>query len=338
MRAVGVAAQEKAAEEIAAEIFVLRRERSFVGARAEADLILASERICGHAVAHARKLEPMQREGDFSGRVGTDFNALARGAGNEREQFVNAGLTTLERRGGRESVHEAGIQIAGITKVDERELFAALVESEKRKIRGGVVKPCHALGGSAKCACGNNDFETAEVAARLGVLAAVVEPEDAESENTVDDGCGFSCADADDGIGGSSLEQAAAHIGGAEAVLEIHGRAQAVDFRPEELAGEHALEEAEIVAAGGVAGRGSAAVAGGDELEELRLRGAHAAGCQAQGMRARLGANDGANQVAFFAPELEKATAVGFGNGVMGGAHVKKNAAVFEQGGGGVIG
>ncbi len=77
----------------------------------------------------------------------------------------------------------------------------------------------------------DDDLEPAEVAARVGVLAAVVEPENAEGENAVDDGGGFGGADADDGIGRGSLEQAAADVGGAEAVLEIHGRAQAVDLR-----------------------------------------------------------------------------------------------------------
>ena len=33
---------------------------------------------------------------------------------------------------------------------------------------------------------GHDDFESAEVTARIGVLAAVVEPENAEGENAVD--------------------------------------------------------------------------------------------------------------------------------------------------------
>ena len=75
---------------------------------------------------------------------------------------------------------------------------------------------------------GTIDLEPAEVAARIAVLAAVVEPENAQRENAVDDGGGLRRADADDRIGRGSLEQAAADIGGTEAVLEIHGRAQAV--------------------------------------------------------------------------------------------------------------
>ena len=67
------------------------------------------------------------------------------------------------------------------------------------------------------------------------VLAAVVEPENAEGENAVDDGRGLGCADADDGIGRGSFEQTAADICGTEAVLEIHGGAQAVDFGADEV-------------------------------------------------------------------------------------------------------
>ena len=135
------------------------------------------------------------------------------------------------------------------------------------KVGGGVVEPGHAFGGGAPRAGRNNDLEAAEVAARIAVLAAVVEPENAEGENAVDHGGGLGLAHADDRIGSRAFEQAAAHVGGAEAVLEIHGRAQAVDFGADEVARQHALEQALIVAAGGVAGGGSAAVAGGNKFK-----------------------------------------------------------------------
>ena len=123
----------------------------------------------------------------------------------------------------------------------------------------------------------HNHLEAAKVAARIGVMAAVVEPENSQSENAVDDGGGFGGADADDRVGRCSLKQAAAHVGGAEAMLEIHGRAQAVDLGADKFAGERAFQEAQIIAAGGVARGGSAAVAGGRELQRLRLGRAHAA-------------------------------------------------------------
>ena len=94
------------------------------------------------------------------------------------------------------------------------------------------------------------------MAARIAVLAAIVEPENAQGKDAVDDGSRLRSADADNRIGRSSLEQAAAHIGGAEAVLQIHGGAQAVDLGAEEVTREHALKKVLVVAAGRVARSG----------------------------------------------------------------------------------
>ncbi len=90
-------------------------------------------------------------------------------------------LAALERGGRRKCMNQARLEVAGVAKIDRRELFAALVEREQFKIGGGVIEPRHALGGGAPCAGGNDDFEAAEVAARVGVLAAVVEPENARA-------------------------------------------------------------------------------------------------------------------------------------------------------------
>ena len=121
-------------------------------------------------------------------------------------------------------------------------------------------------------------------------------------------------------------------------MLEIHGRAQAVDLGADEGAGKDALQKSLIIAARGVASGGSAAVAVGDEFEGLRLGCAHAAGDEAQALRALLHFDHGAHQVALFAPELQQAAAVRLGDGVAREAHVEENAAVFKQSRGGMIG
>ena len=275
---------------------------------------------------------------DFGRGVGTDFDALARGIGNERENAGNAGVTTLEGGGVRKGVHQMRLEVAGVAEVDGSELFTALVKSEQFKICGGVVEPGHALGGGAPCARGDDNFEAAEVAARVRVLAAVVEPENAEGENAIDDGGGFRCAHANYGMGRGSLEQASADVGGTEAVLEIHGGAQAVDLRAQEMPCEHAIEEALIVAARGVAGSGSAAVAGGNKIEELRPGRAHLARGQTQRLRAWLHSDDSAHEVALLAPKLEQAAAMGLGDGVARGAHVEEHAAIFKHSRAGVRG
>ena len=89
-----------------------------LGARAEGDFVFAREGVGRSAVAHAGELQAVQKQADFGGRVGTDFDALARGSGNKREEAVDAGLAALERRGGREGVDEARVEIAGVAEVD----------------------------------------------------------------------------------------------------------------------------------------------------------------------------------------------------------------------------
>ncbi len=258
--------------------------------------------------------------------------------GDKREKAGNSGVAALEGGGARKGVYQMRFQVAGVAEVDWGELFAALVESEDFKIGGGVVEPGHALCCRAPCARGNDNFETAEVAASVGVLAAIVEPENAEGENAVDDGSGFGGAYANHGMGRGSLEQTAAHVGGTEAVLEIHGGAQAVDLAAHEMPREDALEQALIIAARGVAGGGGAAVAGRSNLEELRPGRAHLARGQAQALRAWFHLDDGAHQVALVAPKLEQAAAMGLGDGAARGAHVEEHAAVFKHRCGGVVG
>ncbi len=82
------------------------------------------------AVAHAGKLEAVKKKPDLSRRVGTNFDALARGSGDERKEPVDSGLAALERGGGRKCMDKARLEVAGVAEVDLRKLFAALVESE----------------------------------------------------------------------------------------------------------------------------------------------------------------------------------------------------------------
>ena len=76
----------------------------------------------------------------------------------------------------------------------------------------------------------------------------------------------------------------------------------------------------------------------GASSSDLRFGCAHAPRDEAQALRALLHIDDGAHQVALFAPKLEQAAAVRLGDRVARGAHVEEDAAVFKQGGCGVIG
>ncbi len=114
-------------------------------------------------------------------------------------------------------------------------------------------------------------------------------------------------------------------------MLQIHRRAQAVDFGADEVPREHALQQPLIVAPRGVARRGRTPVACGREFERLRLGRAHAARDESQALRALLHIDDGAHQVALFAPKLQQAAAVRLGNRVARRAHIEQHAPILKQ-------
>ena len=121
-------------------------------------------------------------------------------------------------------------------------------------------------------------------------------------------------------------------------MLQVHRRAQAVHLGADEVAGQHALQQPLIVAAGGLAGGGSAAVAGGNQLQRLRLGSAHAASRQAQALRALLHVGHGADQVALLAPQLQQAAAMLLAHRIAGRAHVEEHTAILQQRGRRVVG
>jgi len=335
---VRVAALKEAGAEVAAEGLGFRGERRLVGPGAKGDLVLAREGVGSGAAADASELQAMEKQANFGGGAGTQLDTIDGGGGHEGEESVDAFLAALDGGLGGEGVDEAGIEVADVAEVYGSELFAALIEGEELEFSSGVVEVGHALGGGAPGSHRNHDFEAAKMAARVCMLAAVVEPEEAEGEDAIDDGAGLGLADADDGFGRGAAKEAATDIGGAEAVFKIHGGAEAVDLSAKEGAGEGALQDALVGAAGGIASGGGAPVAGGDQLKRLRLGRAHAAGAETEAVGAPLHIEDGADEVAFLAPQLEEAAAVGVGDGVAGGAHVEENATVFKDGGSGVVG
>ena len=138
-------------------------------------------------------------------------------------------------------------KIAGIAKVHLRELFAALIEGEELEVGGGVVEPGHSLGRRSPDSGVDDDLESAEVTAAVAVLTAMIEPENAESENAVGDRGGFCFTYADDCVSGGSAKQTAAHISRAETVLQVHRRTESIYLGADEAAGEDPLEQPKIV-------------------------------------------------------------------------------------------
>ena len=121
-------------------------------------------------------------------------------------------------------------------------------------------------------------------------------------------------------------------------MLQIHRRTKAVHLGTDELAGQHPLQQPLIVAPGGLARGGRAAVAGGNHLQSLRLGRAHAASGKAQALRALLHFDDGTHQVALLAPQLQQAAAMLLAHRVVGAAHVEEHAAILQHRGCGVVG
>ena len=134
------------------------------------------------------------------------------------------------------------------------------------------------------------------------MLAAVVEPEQAQRKHAVDGGGGLGRTDADNRFTGGAAQQVAARIGRAEAVFQVHGGAHGVDFAAGIGASQGTLQQAHVVAARGIARGGRAAVGGGNQLQRLRLSLAHAAGEHPQALRAVLNLHHGANNVALVTP------------------------------------
>src|ERR1700722_2090732 len=130
LRALRMTAAEQAQKKIAAERFVLLRERRLICARAESHLILPRKRMCRCAVAHARELQAMQQQSDLGRGMRTDLNALASGIGNQREKTVDAQLAAPKRCVRRKCMNQPRLNVANVAEVDLHKLFAALIEGE----------------------------------------------------------------------------------------------------------------------------------------------------------------------------------------------------------------
>ena len=272
-----MAAQKEAGEEIAAERFILRSQRCFVGSGAEGDFILRRKGVGGKAVANARKLQSMQQEPDFSGRLRTDLDAIFGGCGNQREQAVDSRLSALDGRRSREGVNQPRLKIADVSEVHRRQLLAAFVEREELKAGSGVVQPSHAFSRCPPRSNRHNNLESAKVTASVAIRAAMIQPKDSECQNAVHHRRRLCLADANHSLCRRAAQQASAHIGGPEAVFQIHRRTHPIDLCSDKVTGENALQQPLIIAPRGFTGGGGGSIARGNQFEGLRFGRAHAA-------------------------------------------------------------
>jgi len=244
-------------------------------------------------------------------------------------------------------VEEAGGEVAVVGGVAWGEGFGLLVEFEELVLGDAGVEPGEAGEGGGGGAAGDDEAE-AGVEAGLarggagggggGVVAAVLEPKDADGEDAVDGGLGLGGVDGDDGPGVLAAEEGAAGVGGAEGALEVGGGAEGFALVVGKGAEEDAIEQAEVAAAGGVAGGGGAEVLVGGELEVGWVGVAEALGGEAEGAGAGGDGDDAADEVALGGPEVEGGAILLGGEGELGFAEVEEGVAVFEQEGVGVLG
>jgi hypothetical protein len=333
-----MAAAEEAIHEVEEEVFGGFVEEGFTRGRAEGDLVLTREGAGDEGVADAGVFEAVEGEGNFGSGARTDFSGGEEVGREQSAEMVEGYGGAIERGCGVERVGKLDGEVAVVSDGGGREFGGGGAEFIKLPLGEGGVEPGHAGAGSCGKAGGDDDAESMHDAAAGGVFTALFEPENAEGEGAIDDGGWFFGADADDGPGRLAFGEEAASIGGAEAVLGIHGGTERFGRPARKLRREGLLEGAQITAAGSIARGGGAEVGIGDEGEGLRFGLAEAMGFEAEGIAARLDGGDGADEIAVLGPEMEEAAAVVGGDGAAGEAEIEKEAAVFEDGGVGMIG
>ena len=164
----------------------------------------------------------------------------------------------------------------------------------------------------------------------------MMQPEDAKGEYAIDGGGSFMLVDGDNSPGLLAFEQRTAGIGRAEGLFEVHGGAEGIGFEVRKMALEDAFERAQITGACSIASGGSAALAIGYELKQLRLRLAETLRAEAECAAAFCRREDASNEVALVGPQVQGAAIVLGGEGVFIGAEVEEDLAIFEQSGLGV--
>jgi len=210
--------------------------------------------------------------------------------------------------------------------------LGTLVQCEELELGGAVIEPSHALGGGAPGPCRDDYLQAAKMPAPPSALPAMVQPQDAQRENPIRHGARFGSAYADHRLRRRALEQTPAHIRRAKAVLQIHGGTQAVCLEADKAPCDRSFQHMLIVLASPFARAGRAPILVRDEFKSLGFGRAHSSRDQPQAVGSLLQFHNGSNQVALFAPQLQKAAPMLFAHRVAGRAHVKKNAPVFKNG------
>lgn len=103
-------------------------------------------------------------------------------------------------------MNQTHFEISAIGNLYLLQFFAAFVECIEFEFSGVVIEPMHALGCSSPRAGGHNHFQSAKVAAAIGLLPAKIEPEQTQRENSVDHGTRLRCTHANHRVSSGSAQ------------------------------------------------------------------------------------------------------------------------------------
>ena len=263
----------------------------------------------------------------------------AKGGGvgwKQGEHLRDGGREALERSGLRGDVQQARGEVAVVDGVEAGEVFGLFIEFEELVAGDAGVEPgkpreCD-RGGSA----GNDDAEAPVEAALArggggGVVAAVLEPENADGEDAVDGVLRLGGVDGDHGPGLLAAAKRTASVAGAEGAFEIHGGTEALAAVVRKGLEEHTIEEAQIAMARGIAAGGAAEVLVGGEFQGVGARLTEALRGEAERFGARGDGKDAADEVAIAGPEMEGGAVVLGGESVLGFTEIEEGTTVLEQ-------
>ena len=183
--------------------------------------------------------------------------------------MIDCGSEAFQRSVRVEGVDKLAVEISGVAEIDRFDLFHTLVELIQFPLRRSRIEPRHAgacgLGRSLR----NDDLETLKQPPSAAVFTAISKPQNAKRENSVDCGLQLFRIDGDYAPCRCSSRQHVARVGRTRAVLKVGGGAKALGRLIGKTAHQHAIQNAEILRARGLARRGRASIAIRDQLKHL---------------------------------------------------------------------
>ncbi len=185
---------------------------------------------------------------------------------------------------------------------------------------------------------GNKNLESLAYSFAGVMFPAIRQPENSQGEHPIDGRLALLGVDPDERPALLPAHQQASRIRGPKAVLQVHGRAQALHFVFVEVTAEQPLQQLQIPGPGEGASSGRPQVAIFDHLERLRALRTQAAHADAQRLFASFQAHHGADHIPLFRPQMQHAAAMLGRDRVMGCRHLEEHTAILKQGGARIVG